>query len=516
MKVNCRKTIFIVFLVSFFTICFVKDINVKASELYTKYNMNLEFNEKQKCLYGKEEVYIKNSNDDDLKSLVFHLYADSYNEKDTMPASDNIDKDKPLSKDERGDICIENVLVNGQIVKFTQNNQILKIWLDKELKKGESLKVLIQFNLKLPNGFSRLGYSDDVYCFANWYPVLSMYDSNSSKWNENVFYPIGESNYSEIGDYDVNIKVPKSFVVVSTGKEKEVLVNEENKIVNLKAKDVRDFSIMMSPYFKSLSEYIDGIKINSYYIEKNNMTNETTAKNILNTSVNAVKFFNCNFGKYPYEELDIIETCYEGGAMEYPQLIQMPRYSSENIFIEETAVHEVAHQWWYVAVGNDEFNEPFLDESLTSFSTAYYFEKALGEYSRDAVIRSLRYKFTIAYENGMKNINFPSCGSSVDKFENDFLYNMALYKTGALIFEDLRRMVGESRFLEILQAYFKEYKFANASIKDLLNVIEKKCGKSIKKYIENSIYSDSYMPEHLKVTSEELKKIKAEELKEKN
>lgn len=71
----------------------------------------------------------------------------------------------------------------------------------------------------------------------------------------------------------------------------------------------------------------------------------------------------------------------------------------------ETDIHEVGHQWWYVTVGNDEFKESFLDESLATFSTAYYFKKTKGEYSKEGILRSLRYKYTRMCNLGFSNFN---------------------------------------------------------------------------------------------------------------
>lgn len=92
-------------------------------------------------------------------------------------------------------------------------------------------------------------------------------------------------------------------------------------------------------------------------------------------------------------------------------------------------------------------------------------------------------------------------------------YNISIYGKGALIFEDLRTRVGDAKFKEVLQAYFKEYKFKNASIDGLLSIIEQKCGSAVKEAIKNAIYSDKYNPENLKVTNEDFEKMSMERLK---
>lgn len=525
LKKSHMKTAVTAFIAGLSMVCLFKGTTVQASSLPTKYDMNLEFNSEKKNLTGKEDVYISNNSGSDLKTLEFHLYADSYNKRETMPFYNSSMGDKPLSEQEKGDISIEKVIVNGKELSYTQDNELLKISLDKELKKGENLSISIQFNLKLPNGVSRLGYSNDVYSFTNWYPILSMYDSKENKWDENSFNTIGESNYSDISEYNVNIKVPKNFTVVSTGKEAETSSENNAKVMNLKAKDVRDFVMIMSPYFKSVSKEIDGIKVNSYYLDRESDSTLNTAEKVLDSSVDAVKFFSQQFGKYPYDDLDMVETYFQGGAMEYPQLVQMPKYPSSiktpsmnkfydmTPFIKQAAVHEVGHQWWYVTVGNNEFKEPFLDESLTSFSTAYFFDKTEGPYSEEGILSRLRAPFTTSREGAYGEMKIPPAGSSVDKYNNMMSYNISIYGKGALIFEDLRNRVGDAKFKEVMQSYFKEYKFKNSSIDGLLSIIEQKCGSAVKEAIKNAIYSDKYNPENLKVTDADLEKISVESLK---
>src|SRR5205085_1103765 len=50
-----------------------------------------------------------------------------------------------------------------------------------------------------------------------------------------------------------------------------------------------------------------------------------------------------------------------GIAMEYPQLILSPAYAP-------AISHEVAHQWFYRLVGDDEWSDPWVDETMTEFS----------------------------------------------------------------------------------------------------------------------------------------------------
>lgn len=519
----------ITFLTSLFIVGFFNAQLARAQTLPAKYTMNLKFDASNKILTGKEDVIIKNSSGKDIKSLVFHLYADSYNKKETMPAFGYMGK-VALTEEQKGDITITDVAINSKEPKFTQDDEVLKINLDDLLKNEDEIRVSIDFKLKLPKGSDRLGYIDDVYSFTNWYPVLSMYDSNEDKWDENAFNPIGESNYSDVSDYNVKISIPKNFVVASTGNELSEDSDNNTKTLNLNASNVRDFVFIMSPNFKVLSKELDGIKIKSYYLSKDEKCDsKASAEKVLETAASAVKFFSEKFGKYPYDDLEMVETYLSGGAMEYPELVQMPKYYDlsgnvstsdedtgymyENSFIYEAAVHEVGHQWWYVTVGNNEFKESFLDESITSFSTAYYFEKTNGQYSPNGVAGSLRRRISYNDDSG-NNSSTPSINSSVDKFKDMMDYDDVIYNKGALLFEDLRQQVGEDKFLNIIQSYFQKYKFENGSISGFLDIVEKIGGKSVRDSISSSLNSPNYNPENLKLSDEENQKLNDEQLKE--
>jgi aminopeptidase N len=73
------------------------------------------------------------------------------------------------------------------------------------------------------------------------------------------------------------------------------------------------------------------------------------------------------YGPYGRPEVDLVEGPGEvargGVAMEYPELVLTPAQST-------AIAHELAHQWFYSIVGDDQYSEPWLDESFAEFSAA--------------------------------------------------------------------------------------------------------------------------------------------------
>ncbi len=288
----------------------------------TQYDINVKFDEPNKTFTATESVKFTNTYGKDLKSLVFHLYADSYESVETMPSM-SIQKEK-LEEEEIGDINITKVTVGNKEMKFTQDNQILKIIPTAAIKPNEVVDIKINFTLKLPMGQSRLGYYNNVYSVTNWYPIISIYDVGTDTWDENPFHPVGESNYSDIANYKVSINVPGNMELASTGITKSSEDEKDGtKIYDIIAEKVRDFTFIMSPEFKVITKEVDGITVNSFYIYDGNENTTKTAEELLNLTIDALSFFGKNFGKYPYKEFDTVETYVQGFAMEYPQLIQI-------------------------------------------------------------------------------------------------------------------------------------------------------------------------------------------------
>ena len=86
-----------------------------------------------------------------------------------------------------------------------------------------------------------------------------------------------------------------------------------------------------------------------------------------------VEFFSKIFGEYPYKTLTVVKTPFVYGGMEYPNLVFVSDSVNSKEELYKVVVHEIAHQWWYGIVGNNEYTYPWLDEALTEFSTILFY-----------------------------------------------------------------------------------------------------------------------------------------------
>ena len=108
----------------------------------------------------------------------------------------------------------------------------------------------------------------------------------------------------------------------------------------------------------------------------------------LETAVRALESFGERFGTYPYTEFDVASTPMQALGIEYPGMtgITLSVYDPDaevaglpsRVLIESVVAHEVAHQWFYNTVGNDQVDEPWLDEALAQYLTWLYYIDAYG------------------------------------------------------------------------------------------------------------------------------------------
>src|SRR5690606_29132021 len=111
------------------------------------------------------------------------------------------------------------------------------------------------------------------------------------------------------------------------------------------------------------------------------------AQAALNYATGSLAEFNRMFGEYPYRELDVLAMPTTGFGMEYPGVIAIANrfYGEAGGAFAEAVVHEIAHQWWYNLVGNDQPDIPWLDESLANYSYYLYFEATGWTEMRDSI-----------------------------------------------------------------------------------------------------------------------------------
>lgn len=233
---------------------------------------------------------------------------------------------------------------------------------------GKRSTICIRYKIMLSEGDYRLGINNRCFALTRAYPYVAYYNSG---YQPRPFSEIGESESLEIADFEVSLKAKNNMVIASSGSEINCERDGDYSTSFYELENVRDFALFCSPYFTLRSQTI-GDTIFRYYFQ-----DDKSYQANITEGIEAYKLFSTSFSDYGYDSINIVRAPLSSNGMEYSCLCAvnegLPKTQEG-----EVIAHEIAHQWWFLKVGNDQAYEPWLDESLAEFSTLYYLLKRGG------------------------------------------------------------------------------------------------------------------------------------------
>ncbi|MBA7608418.1 hypothetical protein ES703_15595 [subsurface metagenome] len=466
---------------------YLEDIEFYENTL-NKYEVFVKFLPEDMKLQCNLQLEYTNFEDDKLDKLYFHLYPRAYDEISDSSfkiITDLTGEDLNELDIIPGKMVITKLFVNGVEVNYKLEQTLCEIDLEKSIEPGESLEITMEFYQDIPKNRDRYGYyydanQNEVISLGNWCPILAVYDDEG--WHKDPFLPIGDPFYSDSSIYEVKIMLPEDYVLASTGE----LFNKEKiddyVTYTYQTYPVRDFAIIFSKDYSVLVDEYQDIDIYSYLVEED----LEKFKYSINWAKEAISIFSELFGKYTYQSYSIAQNFSNFGGMEYPQLCQIKYVDKgyrENIDEkyyyyrnEYVVAHETAHQWWYSVVGNNEIDEPWLDEAFAEYSTCQYF---INKYGEDRGI-----KFFSMIRPGPLSIEVPSkvMNKTIRDYTDFRQYSRDVYGGGAELLFRLEEHLGRDVMYEILREYFEEYKFENVDITGFINICEEVSGKDLSEF----------------------------------
>ncbi|GGL07908.1 hypothetical protein Sme01_67610 [Sphaerisporangium melleum] len=303
----------------------------------------------------------------------------------------------------------------------------MKITLPAPLAQGQSATIGFDLSITVPNGTDRFG-RDGSYAFVgNALPVLAVRDG--AGWHLDPYTNNGESFYQLISDYTVTLDHPSTLLVPATGTSVDTPGSSGRTVTTATAKKVREFAWAAGPFTKTTGTTSTGVTVNIY---RTSGVSSTSASSLMTTARNSLVAHAGRFGAYPYGEVDVVlDNNFWFGGMEYPGFVL-------NTTSSTALAHELAHQWWYGIVGDDEYTSPWLDEAFADYSTDLY--------------------------NGLSGTNCwnsVSWQSSAEKISNSMAYwdahsgryGTVVYNYGKCALHDLRRAIGTTAMQNLLNAY---------------------------------------------------------------
>jgi peptidase M1-like protein len=474
-----------------------------APEKRIRYRIDLALDFATRKYTGRERVRWVNHGDRSTGNLIFHLYSNARVQGYVPPKQ----VDEP-----RLEIVEVRSADSETTLPFTleDDNTILRVNLREDVPPQKSVEVLIKFRGEVPEidpdetglvahvmqqvsaaigGARELRRPRDinflcrgVMLLGTSYPVLAARDGE--EWLRRMDAGIGDATIADVADYEVHIDARQGISIFAPVESQQVARQDGRAISTFVAENLRDFAIAAGSNMTSEERVISGIKIRSIYRSEH----EVAAKRALNIASDAVTVYIRRIGPLPLRMISLIDAPlvttlsnaeFSGFAAiasafyvnfdspavsSMPDIIREQRASVEES-LEWTVAHVVAHQWWGATVGSDPGREPVLDESLANWSALVYYREIYGEQraavALDEQLRGV-YKLYRTFGGEDLEANLPA-----KFYRNTFQYSAIVTGKGALMFEALRKLLGNEKFFAALRSYYDVNQFEIAGLDDL-------------------------------------------------
>ncbi len=286
----------------------------------------------------------------------------------------------------------------------------------------------------------------------------------ASTWFPNNNHPRDKATFT------FAITVPQPWVVAANGTLKRTRsTSQKTEFIWEMDKPMASYlaSINIDKYTIITAQGPNNVLIRSYF-----PTNypEELRKNF-DALPEMMKYLNGIYGNYPFAEYGVViadndsPICAGMGQALEAQTLSLhcpnPRMAEENVII-----HELAHQWFgdYVSLKN--WREIWLKEGMAFYTEWLWIH-------RDKELKVLR-----QFVKSKSALYIPSV--LIGQPPKNALYNLAVYKGGALVFHALRLKVGEAAYSKILRTYLDRFGFSNAGTDDFIDLAEQISGQKLR------------------------------------
>lgn len=472
-----------------------------------KYKIDIHLNPNKASLNGSALITYFNNSPNTLTILVVHFYQDLFRSgmvRDFGVNQEDLHKGTKLTKVE-----INNIdLLRSKKVIPQGTNKI--ITLPEKLNPNSSVTVAIDWEFSLPKiSRVRMGaYPDSSFYVAYWYPQISVYDDIDG-WDRFSYTGMQEF-YGDFSDFDVEITVPKGYIVWATGElqnpkhvlndkvyeryqkaqnsEEVVKIISQDDIYNkllttdrdllkwkFKAKNVTDFAFGTSKYYlwdglayRSADLPHEKVFISAAYNEKSKDFYEVAF-----VAKSSIQYFSEEMPgvPFPYPSLTVFNG---SGGMEFPMIVNDGSAGTRAGMVSVTT-HEIAHTYFPFMTGINEKKYAWMDEGWAVFlpseiqhrleKTFFPMEQAVQQYEQFAG----------------QDIEIPLMVPSISLGGNTYrsTYRTSAYYRSAIAYSILQNLLGDDLFKRCLIEYINRWEGKHPMPFDFFNTINDVSGMDL-------------------------------------
>ncbi len=444
------------------------------------YKIKAELVPQTRILTGTEEITYYNNSPDTLKQIVIKILMDIYRRGNTIDFEIDTKALTDGMKSSGMFVDGKEYKTDGTSSRLRRDGTNLFLTLDKPIVPKSKAQIKCDWNFIIPNTSQiRMGaYDSTTFFVAYWFPQVAVYDDIDG-WDV-VNYTGQVETYNDFSNYDVELTVPKNFLVWSTGvllnpeevlssevyekfkkaynsqevirivEEKDyqkglVTADEEKLAYKFKAENVMDFAFATSDHYlwDGSSVIVDKKEGRASFVDAAYNKASKDFYNVAEITRKSIESFSTQIpGRpYPYPEMTVFNG--EGG-MEFPMMVNDSSVPELQGTVHLTS-HEISHTYFPFYMGINERKYAWMDEGWATM-LPFDFQTANAPGYDPRTRNAQGYSGFAGNEQDIPPIvlSYELRGAS---------YRTASYRRPGAAYEFLRQTLGDDLFKKSLHEY---------------------------------------------------------------
>jgi hypothetical protein len=478
------------------------------------YRLHATLHPETRTLDGTAEIRYVNNSPDTLHNLHLEL-------------AQNLHAEGAIRFEEAevtGGVELRRVAVNGQALssrplqgpRYAVFGTRLVVLPPQPVAPGQSVTIAVDWTLPIPQagGGGRMGYGEDLFFLAYWYPHMVVYDDIVG-WHPDAFVGTTEF-YHGFASYDLTIDAPAGWVVMGTGQflnPEETLAPAILQRYRAAAQSDTSMRILRAPDFANATQRgtngrlrwrfaadsvrdvafsatrrsnWDGMRTAVGDLNGDGRTDHTAIHSfwrdsaprwaqVARYSAHAITFLSDFIGiPYPWPHMTAVEGGeIIGGGMEFPMMTIMGDYNRQgDDALYYVTAHELAHMWFPMIISSDERRYTWLDEGTTTFNENMARNDFLPgrEHYLEDMMTYLQIAGTDQEGEIMRRSAYHYSGSA---------YGIASYMKPGTVLVALRGVLGEETFMRAYREFAQRWKYRHPYPWDMWHTFEDVSGRSL-------------------------------------
>lgn len=508
---------------------------------HSAHTMKITVSPPSRRVEGEQEIVYTNNSPDALEYLVFRLYLNAHRPEAMR------DRPYPAAFLNEG-IKIESISVDGKVIDWANStipdraalnsagSTVHAVDLPAPLASKGVVRIKMRWSYELtPDGGWKEGAVNDTSFFlAYFFPRITNY-SDYNAWDVSPFTTGREFN-NDFSDFNVEVNVPKNFLVWATGElqnPKEVLqpkvasalksslssdkvatlaeaadlqagkvtAQGERQVWKWQASHVPDFAVAVSNKYRwdASSVVVDPATRRRTAVQAAYSDSATDFKSLVESARNTMAFASTKYPGVPYPWPK--STIFLGGAdEEYPMMVN----DSSNAkmgdggaftaaeFSGFVAAHEILHSWFPFYMGTNEKRYPFMDEGWTTAFEYLRNVDVIGKEKADALFKYMRVDM-VGWPAPLSGNELPIIVPQDSLFGGTPVFGFNQYGKAALGYLALHDLMGDAKFKTALHEFMNRWHGKRPLPWDMFNSFNNAGVGNYDWFFNNWFFSFNYM-----------------------